>query len=145
MTARRTVLLTVTIIAIGACVNLDTENGPAVTVWETQLVPTLDFPGLSGQAAAVSRPDGTAVGIAVNGALEGAEHAWGLREGTCSAPGLQVGPDSDYPELLVDITGSAETETHLGPRLAYDGSYHVEVRVSAADPTRVACGDLVQP
>ena len=136
-------LVALAVLATAACVNLG-DDEPAVTIWETQLVPEFEFPDLTGQAAAVSRPDGTAAGIGISGAEPGAVHAWGLRQGSCTDPGVQVGPDTDYPELLVSLAGEADAETHLGPRLSYTGDYHVEVRVSAADPTRVACGDLVQ-
>jgi hypothetical protein len=131
-------------LAASACVNLN-DDEPSVTVWETQLVAAIAFPEVVGQAAVVSGPDGTAMGIAMEGAEPQATHAWGLWTGTCDQPGQQVGPDTDYPQLDVDATGSAEAQTHLAVRLAYDGTYHVEVRLGVADPTRVACGDLAQP
>jgi hypothetical protein len=132
--------LTIFMLAAAGCVSF--EDPAVATTWETQLVPERDFPGVSGQAAAVSRVDGTAVGIAIDGAEPGAAHAWALRRGTCAVPDVRIGPDTDYPELAVDATGSASVETHLGPRLSLDQSYHIEVRVSAADDARVACGDL---
>jgi hypothetical protein len=144
MIARRRALLLLAAAATAACVNLG-DDEPSVTLWETQLTAEIGFPGLTGQAAAVSAPDGTQVGIGIDGAEEGAAHAWALLTGTCAQPGLQVGPQSDYPDLTVDPSGHAEADTHLGPRLDFGGTYLVEVRVSAADPTRVACGDLAQP
>lgn len=144
MTARRRALLFLAAAATAACVNLG-DDEPSVTLWEAQLVAELGFPGLTGQAAAVSRPDGTQVGIGIDGAEPGAEHVWGLLTGSCGQPGPQVGPESDYPVLTVGASGYAEAETQLGPRLEFTGTYHVEVRVSSADPTRVACGDLAQP
>lgn len=131
------------IVGGGACVPLGDPNA-AVTTWETTLAATFGYPGVTGQAAAVSRPNGTQLGVGMDGAPPGATLAWGLGLGTCDAPGAQVGPDSDYPELSVDLTGSVDAVTELGPQLATDQSYYVEVRASATDPARVACGDLHQ-
>jgi hypothetical protein len=116
----------------------------AVTIWETQLVAELAYPGLTGQAAAVSGLGGTDVGIGIDGAEPEGRHAWGVRLGSCASPSQQIGPDSDYPELLADISGSASVETHLGPRLSIENSYNVEVRESSTDGSRIACGDLVR-
>ena len=124
------------------CVSLEVEP-PSVTLWETELWPELAYPDISGQAAAVSGSAGTELGIVIQGAEPDAVHAWGLRLGSCTAPGAQIGPDSDYPELEVGSTGSASVETLLGTQLNSEGAYHVEVRVGALDATRVACGDLV--
>ena len=126
-----------------ACLGVN-DTDSATTVWETQLTPGLAYPAVSGQAAAVSQADGTSVGISIEGAEPGAAHLWGLRLGSCTTPGGQVGPDSDYPELVVGELGDASVDTHLAPRLASDGEYHVEVRLSASDTSRVACGDLVR-
>lgn len=140
MMRSRLVLLCLAILGAAACMNsIDT---PSVTIWETQLNAELTHPDIGGQAAAVSEPSGTSLGILVTGSEPGAAHAWGLRTGTCDAPGGQIGPSGDYPELSIGDTGSGEAETHLGSRLSLDQSYHVEVRLSAADDSRVACGDL---
>ena len=130
--------------AAGAAACVGPTDEDAVTIWETQLVAELAYPGLSGQAAAVSRLDGTAVGIGIDGAEPGGAHAWGLRLGSCASPSQQIGPDSDYPELLVDDLGSASVETDLGPRLSIENSYNVEVRENSTDGSRIACGDLVR-
>jgi hypothetical protein len=103
-------------------------------------VPALEYPELGGQVAAVSQLDGTSVGIGITGAEAGATLAWGIRAGTCLAPGPQLGPDSDYPALLPGLSGSASAETRLGPRLSPQNTYHAELR--AADASRIACGDL---
>ena len=138
----RTGLILLSALGAAACLSInDTDSAP--TVWETELTPDRSYPGVSGQAAAVSASDGTSVGISIEGAELGATHQWAVRLGGCTTPGQQIGPDSDYPELLVEMTGAASAETQLGPRLARDGEYHVEVRVSASDRSRVACGDLV--
>ena len=126
-----------------ACLGLNDTDSVSTTVWETQLTPGPAYPDVSGQAAAVSQSDGTSVGISIEGAEPEAAHLWGLRLGSCTTPGGQVGPDSDYPELAVGETGSASVETHLGPRLSLGSAYHIEVRLSASDGSRVACGDLV--
>lgn len=121
---------------------MNSTDTPSVTIWETQLSAELAYPDLGGQAAAVSEPSGTSLGILVTGSEPGAAHAWALMTGTCAVPGTQIGPSSDYPTVSVGDTGSGEAETHLGSRLSLDQSYHVELRVSAADDSRVACGDL---
>lgn len=128
-------------VAAIACVNLGDDT--AVTVWETQLSPEIGYPDLSGQAAAVSRSDGTSIGIGIDGAEPGAQHVWSMGLGTCATPGQQIGSDADYPELVVGVTGHAESETHLGSRLSRGGAYHVAVQLSAMDASPVACGDLV--
>jgi hypothetical protein len=69
-------------------------------------------------------------------------HTWRVRLSTCAAPGEAIGPQSDYPELVVDEGRDASAEAHLGPRLTRDSTYHVEVRQSATDTSRIACGDL---
>jgi hypothetical protein len=124
-------------------VELATE-GPSFTLWETQLRAELDYPGVTGQAAAVSGPGGTEAGVDLRGAEPGAAHAWGVRVGSCASPGQQIGPDSDYPVLEVGETGSASVNTQLAVQLSLESAYHVEVRVSASDATRVACGDLAE-
>lgn len=137
----RVLLVSLPLLGGAACVG--STDAPSVTIWETQLQPELAYPDVGGQAAAISEPSGTSVGILVTGAEQGAAHAWGLRLGTCATPGTQIGPANDYPELAVGLEGSAETETHLGTRLSLGQTYHIGVRVSAADDSRIACGDLV--
>jgi hypothetical protein len=125
-----------------ACVDLG-GNNPTVTIWETQLAPGVAYPDVSGQAAAVSDPGGTSVGIGIHGATPGAEHTWGLRLGRCVAPGEQIGADALYPTLAVSDSGTASAQTHVDVKLAANGVYHVAVRLSATDASRVACGDMV--
>jgi hypothetical protein len=138
---RRAALLLIAA-AGAACVGLETEP-PTTSVWEAELTAALGFPEVSGEAAAVARPDGTSAGVDIRGAEPGAVHQWGVLLGSCASPGAQIGPDSDYPGLEVGLGGSASADTQLGPTLSLGSAYHVEVRVSAADATRVACGDLV--
>jgi hypothetical protein len=130
-------------LGVAACVDLGV-NDRVVTLWETQLTPDVTYPGVSGQAAAVSDVGGTAVGIGMEGATPGAQHAWGVALGSCATPAQQFGPDSDYPVLAVSDSGTASVETRLGARLAGGNAYHVAVRLSASDTARVACGDLVE-
>lgn len=126
-----------------ACVDLNvTPQAP--TLWDAQLTPALGYPDLAGQGAAVSQADGTNVGLAISGALPGAQHAWGLRLGTCAVPSQQIGLDAAYPVLVVDSAGGASVQTHLGTSLAPGKRYHIAVRLSASDTTRVACGDLTE-
>ncbi len=125
-----------------ACVGTTAEN--VTSVWETQLMAELAYPGFTGQAAAVSRPGGTDVGIGIDGAEPGGAQAWSLRLGTCASPSQQIGPDGDYPELLANEFGSASADTHLALRLSIENSYNVEVRENSTDRSRIACGDLVR-
>ena len=115
---------------------------PDVTVWETELVAEPAYSGFSGHAGAVSDPNGTDATILIEGAADGAVHAWRIQIGTCAAPRQQLGPSTDYPELLVGIVGSATADTRLGPRLDSANAYHVEVLAAPDDTSRVACGDL---
>ena len=138
----RRALLILAALGTAACAVGTTDVG--VDIWETQLVPESDYPGLTGQAAAVSDGNGTDVGIQLEGAEPGVVHGWRIRLGSCAAPGDGFGPASDYPELAVGGSGSASAETHLGPRLASEGNYHAEVLGAEPDQaSRIACGDLV--
>lgn len=139
---RRGGLLLVAALGATGCVDLR-ANDPGLTIWETQLAAELAYPDFSGEAAALSDRSGTVIGIAIRGATTGAHHVWGLRLNDCAAPGQQVGSDVDYPELVVSAGDTASVETILGARLVGGGAYHVAVRVSASDTSRVACGDLV--
>jgi hypothetical protein len=130
--------------SLGAASCLNIAEEPVVTVWEAEIIPAMAHPDFSGQAAAVSRIDGTSVGIGIDGGTPDAEYPWALRLGTCAAPGTQFGTDDVYPTLLPDsVSGMAEAETRLGSRLLLGSDYHVEVRESLTDPTRVGCGALV--
>ena len=130
--------------AAGAAACVGSTEADPVTQWETQLVAELAYPGLRGQAAAISRLGGTDVGIGIDGAEPEGVQVWGVRLGTCASPSEQIGPDNDYPDLFVGETGSAEAETHLTHRLSIGNSYNVEVRESSADGSTIACGDLVR-
>lgn len=129
-------------VCTAGCVDLGIEDDRLTTLWNTELSPEPDFPGLTGQAAAVSQTDGTLASVLLQGAEPGTSYAWGLRLGACASPEQQIGPDSNYPELVVDDLGEATQNARLGPRLSLEQSYHVQVRVSTTDPSRVACGDL---
>jgi hypothetical protein len=130
------------VIWAAGCVDL-AANDRTITVWETQLTPEVSYPGVSGQAAAVSDRDGTTIGIAIEGATPGGQHVWAMGLAGCAAPGQQIGPDTDYPVLVVSDSGRASVETHLGAHLARSSAYHVQVQESATDSSRVACGNLV--
>jgi hypothetical protein len=140
MTGHRFALSLITLTAAAACVG--GTDIPATIVWETELRPDIAHPDVGGQAAAVADPSGTQVSVLLTGAEPGATHVWGLLTGNCADPGTQVGPSIDYPVLVPDAAGSAEANTHLGPRLSSDESYFIEIRMSATDDSRVACGDL---
>ena len=89
----------------------------------------------------MSSRDGTSVSIEIMGAEAEATLNWGIRVGTCAEPGAQIGPDSDYPELLPSISGTATTETQLSYSLSRENSSHAAVQ--SAEASRAACGDLV--
>ena len=127
-----------------ACVGLGPNEEDTITLWEAELVAEFAYPGLSGQAAAISRVGGTDIGIGIDGAEPEGAHAWGVRLGTCASPSQQIGADSDYLELVANAEGSASAETHLAPRLSSENTYNVEVRESSTDGARMACGDLVR-
>lgn len=143
MTARPTPwgLLLLTALGTAGCVDLGV-NSTQPSVWDAQLVPATAYPDLTGQGAAVSDPSGTSVGIEIHGAAAGGEHLWALMLGTCAVPGQQLGVDTNYPVLSVDANGDASGDTHLSAKLVVGRDYHLAVRVSATDSSRVACGDL---
>lgn len=125
---------------LAACVDLGSAE-PAIT-WEAELVPALDQPELGGQAALVAQLSRTDAGIGIRGAQPGATHTWRVRMGTCATPGEGIGPESDYPQLVVNELGEASAEMQIGHRLTTDTSYHAEVRASPTDTTRIACGNF---
>jgi hypothetical protein len=123
------------------CVEL-TPNDTPVTTWEADLVPDVTHPDLVGQVAAAVQLGGTDVGIGIEGATPGASHLWGVRSGSCGTPGALLGTSQDYPVLAVSDSGKATAETHVGSGLSADGAYHAELRESATDTSRIACGNL---
>ena len=78
--------------AAGAAACVGSTEADPVTQWETQLVAELAYPGLRGQAAAISRLGGTDVGIGIDGAEPEGVQVWGVRLGTCASPSEQIGP-----------------------------------------------------
>jgi len=128
-------------LTVTACINLNDTNEPT-RIWEATLVPEIAYPDLTGQVAVISSALGTQMGIGIAGAEFGSVHAWSLWLGTCAEPGVRFGGPSDYPDLEVTISGTAETEALFGARLDATRNYSAEVTVSAADSSRVACGDL---
>jgi hypothetical protein len=124
-----------------ACVEL-TPNDTPVTTWEADLVPHVSHPDLIGQVAAAVQLGGTDVGIGIEGAAPGASHLWGVRSGSCGAPGTLIGTSLDYPILVVSDSGRASAQTRLGSSLSADVSYHAELRESTTDTSRIACGNL---
>lgn len=142
MSIRPMRLLPLVAVSALACVNLGVNDDKVTTVWQGDLQPTSGYPGLSGQAAAVSQIDGTSASVLVQGAVPSESFAWALWLGSCDQPQQQIGPDGSYPGLAADPTGEATADAHFGTRLSIDNAYHIEVRVSATDATRVACADL---
>lgn len=124
------------------CVDLGINDDRLTTIWNAQLNPEPAYPGVSGTAAALSEGTGTQASILLQGAEPGASYTWGLWLGTCEGPDQQIGPDTDYPELVAGELGEATQDTRVGPRLSLDQSYHVQVRLNVTDASRVACGDL---
>lgn len=125
-----------------SCADLGINDDRRTTIWNGVLQPEPDYAGLSGQAGALSRVDGTLATIIIQGAQPGASFAWGLRIGTCDDPGTQIGPDTDYPELVAGGTGEVTENAALGPRLSIDQNYHVEARIPESGGARVGCADL---
>lgn len=126
-----------------ACVDLGTVD-TQVHIWKAVLTPITPRPGFRGNVGAVTQAGGTDVGIGLSGAVPGAEHVWGVWYGSCAAPGTLIGTPQAYPVLVVADSGGASADMHLGLKLPVDSTYHAEVRESAADSARVACGDLIR-
>lgn len=138
----RVALALLLLVGGAACVNLGGVAPPAPTVWNAQLIPTQAYPGVSGQGAAISQAGGTTLGVEVHGGAPGAHYAWGLELGSCVTPGQQIGEDADYPSLNVDGTGDASGQAQFGSFLNVGSQYHIVVRLSASDTSRVACGNM---
>ncbi len=130
------------LLAVG-CVDLSTDNSPVAT-WEGELSPNLAYPDLAGHVAAAVQVGGTDVGISITGATPAAQHLWGLWSGSCQTPGARFGTNDDYPILAVSDSGKASAETRLRAQLSKDSTYHAELRLSATDSTRIACGNLTK-
>jgi hypothetical protein len=124
------------------CPSLTTPD-MSVTIWQGTLIPAPAQAGLEGQVAVVAQAGGTQIGIGLTGAEPGATYAWGVWRHTCAAPGGPVGVADDYPVLAVNDSGAASGDTSLGLRFSSDSTYHVELRQSVTDTSRIACGNLV--
>lgn len=143
-----------TLLAGGSgCVSDFNVAGPEQTLWTAELEPGLEYPLVSGEAAAVSGRDLTEAGITMVG-LEPGVYTWRVREGQCDAPGSVVGGEGQYPDLIVEEPGepdpendddgppsvSAQTSPFRGV-MARGEEYHAEVNRSDSGD-RVACGSF---
>jgi hypothetical protein len=131
------------LLCLAGCVDLTSNDDRITTIWNAELAAEPEYPDFTGLAAALSGPRGTEATILLQGAEPGAVHTWALRLGSCTSPGQQIGPDTDYPELVAEGGGEATEDALLGPMLSRDNTYHVEARATAPDSARVVCGDLV--
>jgi hypothetical protein len=88
----------------------------------------------------------TRMSVNLSNAAPGGVHPWQMRYGQCDADGGVFGPAEAYPALKVDEEGRASASATVPLAMPTDGSYHVRVSASAANPeTIVACGNLAPP
>lgn len=135
-------------LALSGCVSDFNVAGPQQLLWEANLDPALEYPAVSGTAAAVSGSTLTEAGITMLG-LEPGVYSWRVRESWCDDPGDVVGGEGQYPDLVVEEEedpepGEEGISVQTQPfRATMTGGarYHVEVRRSEPDE-RVACGNF---
>ncbi|MFW5905065.1 MAG: hypothetical protein ACOCUZ_02490 [bacterium] len=137
------------LVPLSSCVSDVDVTVEEQVLWEADLTGGLDHPGVTGSAAAVSTSNLTEAGIEVVG-LQPGVYAWRIREANCGDPGQGVGGPGQYPELVVEESGSGdnppdlEASSETAPfraSMAPEGAYHAEV-TDADSGERVACGEF---
>jgi hypothetical protein len=143
---RRTASLLLPILFAAGCVSDFNVAGPDQTLWQTTLIPGLEYPSVSGTAAAVSGGGLMEAGITMDG-MDPGVYAWRVREGRCDDPGDVVGGMGQYPDIVVESPELGGTESISVQTALFRGSmfagreYHVDVRPAEGEG-RVACGDF---
>lgn len=112
---------------------------PTQTVWETNLMSSLEYPDVSGTAAAVSANGGTQASVRVEG-LPNGSYRWGVYRGTCAEPGSLLGETETYPGLSGGPSGSSTADAAFTVFMNARGAFLAQVLNSTG--TRVACGDF---
>lgn len=130
--------------------SLDVQT-PQALLWEADVEPTTDDPGLTGSAAAISRETSTEVGIEVRGGTAGNRWVWRIRRGSCEAPDASLAEADAFPVLEAEDTSEpgapsevvvADGETFLSTTLDSNQSYHVTVAAEGVPDELLACGDF---
>lgn len=129
-------------VATACSLDVVTPRDPA---WEATIEPTTAGGSIAGRAAAVTRPDGSQIGILVEGAEEGVRLGWHVRTGSCGGSGERLGPPTAYPALEFAEGEEVEVTTVIPDRMASGGTYSVEVRQTPDLQAPVlACGAFRQ-
>ncbi|MDB4962589.1 MAG: hypothetical protein JWP01_2588 [Myxococcales bacterium] len=72
----------------------------------------------------------------------GAVRPWHVHFGTCASGGDIVGPPESYRPLTIGADGTAAVSAQVVSAFDLAADYHINVHVSPADLTVIACGDL---
>jgi len=81
--------------------------------------------------------------IAIRSDVPSAVRPWHVHFGACGSGGAIVGPAEAYRALTIANDGTAEVGAQVFASYNLEADYHVNVHVSPADLTVIACGDLL--
>ena len=80
--------------------------------------------------------------IDVRNDTPGAVRPWHVHFGNCASGGGIVGPPTSYRPLMISANGTDSVGAQVTASFDLAAPYHVNVHVSPADMTVIACGDL---
>lgn len=81
--------------------------------------------------------------IEIRSDVPSAVRPWHVHFGTCGSGGAIVGPAEAYRTLTIASDGTAEVSAQVFAAYDLGADYHVNVHISPADLTVIACGDLL--
>jgi hypothetical protein len=159
MCTRRTVTLTVALLALAGCsgrdpvVQVSAQDATLNTRWHANLASPTSLAGvvqMRGSASMAPSADGseTNVTLTLANASPGGLHPWAVHRGQCGAAtdnGV-FGRSEAYKALEVEDDGLADGAATVPLTTPRTGRYFVVVQASVANPeTVVACGNLAPP
>lgn len=134
--------LTLIVLLAGACDD-DDALGPDPAVYEGEVAGVDPFDGLSGDITLEVGTEALQIALALADYPDpGDGFPWILREGTCAAPGDEIGELADYPLIEPDDDGEWTDVVEIEADDEAD-SYVIEIRRSEDEEDSViACGEL---
>jgi hypothetical protein len=159
MCTRRTVTLTVALLALAGCsgrdpvVQVSAQDATLNTRWHANLASPTSLAGvvqMRGSASMAPSADGseTNVTLTLANASPGGLHPWAVHRGQCgtATDNGVFGRNEAYKALKVGDDGLADGAATVPLTTPRTGGYFVVVYASVANPeTVVACGNLAPP